>query len=78
MIGAGGDCDDKSILIASYLHLNKIKFRFIGGSRKKNSPLHHVWVQAYIDGEWVNLDATYAWNAPAQIIGKWERMEVIG
>lgn len=77
-LGAGGDCDDKAIVMGSFFHLNKVKFRFIAAGRNKNGPLHHTWVQAYIGNEWVDFDPTYAWNAAGVRIGEWPLTRVIG
>ncbi len=76
--GAGGDCDDKAIALASYYSMNRVPFRFVAGSRKVNGPLHHVWVQVYIEGRWVDLDATYAWNEMGVLNGEWPKQVVIG
>jgi hypothetical protein len=39
------DCDDKSILVASYLYAHFIPFRFIAISTKNSGDLHHVLVK---------------------------------
>ncbi len=65
----GIDCKKKAILMASFLKLKGIPFRFIGSSSKKPSffngtpRIHHVFPQARICDEtkcdWRNVDATY-------------------
>lgn len=76
--GLGGDCDDKAICMAAYLHLHDIKFRIVAAGRDLNGPLHHTWVQGYINGKWSDLDPTYQWNSLGQRIGRWDKFKVIG
>lgn len=68
-IGPGGDCDDKSIALASWAVLNDIPYRFIGVGRKKPGQkpwqkilLSHVYTELYINGTWIPADVTYAFN----------------
>lgn len=56
------DCDDKSILIGSWLYLNKIPFVFRASSKLSSGRLHHVFVVAKINGKDFVLDATYPKN----------------
>lgn len=60
------DCDDKAVLIASWLHGNGHKCRFVASSTKPNRQLHHVFVQLD-DG--TLIDATYSQNA--QFLGSY-------
>jgi len=53
------DCDDKSILIGSWLYQNKIPFIFRATSKRRDGLLHHVFPVATIDGRETVLDATY-------------------
>lgn len=76
--GPGGDCDDKAVALAAYLCRQGIPYRFVAAGRDRRNPLHHTWVQAKLEGEWVDLDPTYAWNSPGQRIGRWEKIIVIG
>jgi hypothetical protein len=76
--GPGGDFDDKAVAMAAMLHRLGYKFRFLAAGRRIDGPLHHVWVQGYIRGQWVNMDATYEWNAFGQFIGAWPKIEIIG
>jgi len=55
----GGDCKKKTLLIGSFLKRNSIPFRFIGSSQRKDKKVHHIFPQAWIDGIWQNVDATY-------------------
>lgn len=54
------DCDDKSILIASWLHAHGLKKRFVATSTKPTKILHHVFVQ--LETAPLFIDATYLKN----------------
>lgn len=59
------DCDEKSILVASFLIMQKMgkAWRFVAVSTHKSKVLHHVLVQWETnDGAKVYLDATYPKN----------------
>jgi hypothetical protein len=67
----GIDCKKKSIMMAGYLKLNGIPYRFIGSSTRPKPifgrpPIHHVFPQGrfcFRNGcRWMNLDATYSHN----------------
>lgn len=60
--GWGGDCDDKSIALASWAVLNSIPYRFIAVRSANHNILHHVFPQLYINSEWITTDATYNFN----------------
>lgn len=81
MIGPGGDCDDKSIALASWAKINGIPFRFIGVGRKKPGikriALTHVYTELYIDGEWISYDCTYSFNVFGKTLGPYDREEVL-
>jgi hypothetical protein len=53
------DCDDKSILIGSWLYENRIPFFFRATSKRRDGLLHHVFPVAIINGRETVLDATY-------------------
>jgi len=55
----GIDCKKKSILIAAFLKSKGIPYRFIGSSNRADKKIHHIFPQAKIDNEYVNVDATY-------------------
>lgn len=68
-LGAGGDCDDKAICLASWAVLNNIPYRFVGvGKRKPGQKpwskilLTHVYPELYINNNWIIADVTYAFN----------------
>jgi hypothetical protein len=56
------DCDDKAILIGSWLYANRVPFRFIAVSGHKSQRLHHVFVLLDWCGKKVHADATYPKN----------------
>ena len=58
----GADCKKKHILIAAWLKLHNIPYRFVAVSRRPSGEIHHVIIEAYIDNEWVEIDATYPHN----------------
>jgi len=70
----GMDCKAKAIILASWLERNRIPWRFMAVSRYPNGRIHHVIVQAWIDGEWVDLDATYP-GAELFQTNNWTRAE---
>ena len=54
------DCDDKSVLIASWLHAHGDPVRFVATSTKPDGTLCHVFVQMQ---NGLLIDATYPQNA---------------
>lgn len=70
MQGAGGDCDDFSIALASWAKLKNIPFKFVAVRRPDKNTLHHVGVLLYINGMWLPYDATYTINSP----GRWREI----
>lgn len=58
----GWDCKKKGIALAAYLAKNGIPFRFVSVSRRPDGAIHHVLIQAMVDGEWRDVDATYPHN----------------
>lgn len=66
--GQGGDCDDKSILLASLLEAIGYPTRFVVAGYSTPGSVEHVYVQIYLDDEWVDCDATepypMGWSGP--------------
>lgn len=56
------DCDDKAILLASWCHMNKTPWCFVASSTRTDGTLHHVFLNAVINGKKTVLDATYPKN----------------
>lgn len=55
-VGAG-DCDDKAILLASLLESIGNPTRLVAVAFEPEQ-FSHVWVQAFIHGRWIDLEAT--------------------
>jgi hypothetical protein len=56
-----GDCDDKSILLATFIRATypTLPLAFaIGACRSKSNNYSHVWLRVKQDGKWIPLDAT--------------------
>ena len=68
MQGCGGDCDDKSIALASYCRLLNIPYQFVAVRAQGKKVLHHVYLRCYIknaympQGMWIIADPTYRFN----------------
>jgi hypothetical protein len=62
----GMDCKKKAVLIGSYCQYNRIPYRFIGSSKRRDKKVHHIFPQVIIDGRngWQNFDATYDYYHP--------------
>jgi hypothetical protein len=59
----GGDCDDKSIALASYCKCVGLPCRFIAARRAGQPVLHHVFCQVQIGTSWIHADPTYTFNS---------------
>lgn len=53
-----GDCDDKSILLASLLESIGHPTRFVAVGYSAPGEFQHVYTQALVGNQWVSLDAT--------------------
>jgi len=62
-----GDCDDQSIILAALLQSLGHKTRFKVIASRNARVFNHVYVEVYLDGEWIPLDATN----PTPLVG-WE------
>lgn len=73
-----GDCDDKSILLASLLESIGYSTRFVVAGYSTPGVVEHVYVQVCADDEWVDLDATeqhpMGWAAPDPVTIYFERV----
>lgn len=63
-----GDCDDKSILIASTLRsfripirLKFLRFSYFSKSENINKTVQHVYPQAKLDNKWTSLESVHKW-----------------
>lgn len=64
--GLGMDCKKKAILLGSYLRIHDMPMRYIATSTRPDREIHHVLPQLLVDGNWMNLDATYPHMKPFQ------------
>ena len=53
------DCKKKAVLMSAWLEAHGEDWRLITNSELPSEEIHHIFPQAYIDGEWRNVDATY-------------------
>lgn len=53
-----GDCDDIAILLSALLRSVGYPTRFKVISKKWTGEFHHVYTQAFVNSEWISLDAT--------------------
>lgn len=68
-----GDCDDKSVLIASLLESLGHPTRFVAVGFMGNGSYSHVFPQTKIGDKWITLEATEPWpigRTPANITNK--------
>jgi len=66
-----GDCTEHAVLLAALLRAKGVPARVVSGliyidefAGKKNVFGYHMWSQALVDGQWVNLDATLGEGTP--------------
>jgi transglutaminase-like putative cysteine protease len=60
-----GDCDDKSIFIATILRTFRIPVRLVFlrfKSAENGQFVSHVYPQAKIDGQWISLESVHKWD----------------
>ncbi len=76
-LGFGGDCDDKAIATGAYCHLHGYPFRFVAASRDAQKPLHHVFAEIMIDGQWLIFDPTYAYNVLGRPMGTYAKRLIL-
>jgi hypothetical protein len=64
-----GDNTDRAVLLAALLRSHKIPSRLAIGikfdSTQQNQMRYHVWTLAYVDGQWLHLDASEGGAAAA-------------
>jgi hypothetical protein len=72
----GLDCKKKSVIIASYLQEKNIPWRFVAVSSRPDGEIHHVLVEAKINGQWIEADATYPHNELGEI-RTWSNRELL-
>lgn len=55
----GLDCKKKATLIGAWLNAHGIPWRLAAISERPDKVIHHVFVQAKIDGEYKSIDPTF-------------------
>lgn len=53
------DCKKKAVLFGAWLQAHGISWRLVAVAENPDKIIHHVFIQALIDGSWKNIDATY-------------------
>ena len=63
-----GDCDDQTTLLASMLEAVGYATRFVVAGYIEPNHYEHVYMQAYLNNQWVDMDATeqqaMGWSPP--------------
>ena len=79
LLGKGGDCDDKSILLASLMEAIGYPTRFVAAGYSAPGHLEHVYVQVCLDGDWIDCDTTepypMGWAGPDAVCFYVERIQ---
>jgi len=69
--GRIGDCDDQVVLLATLLEAVGYPTRFVVAGYNLPGELEHVYLQAWLNGQWVNMDPTehhpMGWAAPRPV-----------
>jgi hypothetical protein len=62
------DCKKKSILMGSYMKLNHgdKSYRLCLSSNSPDKNIKHIFTQIFLNGNWINADATYSKNKIGQ------------
>lgn len=55
----GLDCKKKAILMGAWFNAHNIPWKLVAVSEDPQADIHHVFVQAYLNGEWKNIDPTF-------------------
>jgi transglutaminase-like putative cysteine protease len=59
----GSDCDDKTVLMASFLKNAGYQWRIVTVSYNPSTLEHvHTYAEVLVDGQWMPMDATYEQN----------------
>lgn len=56
--GRIGDCDDQVTLLAALLESVGYPTRFVAAGYSEPGQLDHVYLQAFLDGQWIDMDPT--------------------
>lgn len=76
--GRVGDCDDQATLLATLLESIGYPTRFVATGYQVEGELEHVYLQVFVDGEWLDLDPTehhhVGWSPPDPVAMLVERI----
>lgn len=71
LAGRIGDCDDQSVLLAALLESVGYPTRFVVTGYETPDVLEHVYLQVYLDGQWLDCDPTergpLGWAPPGAV-----------
>jgi len=56
------DCDDASIFLCAASEILGNPCRFVTVSTKLDQDPEHIFIQAYVDGQWLSMDAIFPWS----------------
>jgi len=56
----GVDCKKKCVLMLAWARLNGVPARIVTSSKRADRRHHHIFPQVHMNGQWVNVDATYS------------------
>jgi transglutaminase-like putative cysteine protease len=69
--GRLGDCDDQVVLLATLLEAVGYPTRFVVSGYNDPGQFEHVYLQAWLNDQWVNMDPTeqhpMGWAAPGAV-----------
>lgn len=78
LAGKVGDCDDQSVLLAALFESVGYPTRFIVTAYEQADVLEHVYLQAFVDGQWLDADPTergpLGWSPPGALTTYVERV----
>ena len=56
----GLDCKKKATLMGAWFNAHGVPWRLVAISERPDKQIHHVFVQALLEGKWKNVDPTYS------------------
>jgi len=57
---SGLDCKKKATLMGAWFNAHNIPWKLVAVAENPEKEIHHVYVQAKINGDWKNVDPTYS------------------
>lgn len=78
LAGRVGDCDDQSVLLAALFESVGYPTRFVVTAYEDPDVLEHVYLQVFVDGQWLDADPTergpLGWSPPGALTTYVERL----